>query len=313
MHPTVHPVCDFNAKADAEALHGAMKGLGTNEKALIKVLCHRSCEQRVQIAHAFKEIYDKDLESQLKNELSGDFERLMVALTLPTSEFLAREVHAALHRPGTNEGDLIEIFCSLNNSEMDHLRLAYLKMYGKPLVQDVKKDTSGLIEHLLVSFIQHSRKEGDDVDIDQVYTDVKTLYRAGEANLGTDEGAFAYILATRSWAHIRKVKAEYKVASGNSLKKAVSSEFSGPTEKALLAVLQCAKSRTSYYAKVLNDAVKGIGTKDRDLIRVIVSRCDIDLGDIKQEYQKMFGKSLNEDVHGDTSGDYAKALLELIN
>lgn len=55
----MHPASDFNAKADAESLHNAMKGLGTNEKALIKVLCDRSCDQRVQIAHAFKEKFDK--------------------------------------------------------------------------------------------------------------------------------------------------------------------------------------------------------------------------------------------------------------
>ena len=69
----------------------------------------------------------QDLELQLKKELSGNFEKLMVALTLPTAVFLAREAHAAIQRPGTNEGDLIEIFCGLNNHEMDELRVAYLR------------------------------------------------------------------------------------------------------------------------------------------------------------------------------------------
>lgn len=55
----MQPASGFNAKVDAEALHKAMKGLGTNEKALINVLCHRSVDQRVQIAHAFKEEYEK--------------------------------------------------------------------------------------------------------------------------------------------------------------------------------------------------------------------------------------------------------------
>lgn len=50
-----------------------------------------------------------------------------MALTLPTPVFLAREVHAAIRGVGTNEGNLIEIFCGLNNLEMDELRVAYLK------------------------------------------------------------------------------------------------------------------------------------------------------------------------------------------
>lgn len=54
--------------------------------------------------------------------------------------------------------------------------------------------------------------------------------------MGTDEVTFANILATRSWAHIRKLKTEYNSATGNSLEKAISKEFSGNKEKALLAV-----------------------------------------------------------------------------
>lgn len=47
---------------------------------------------------------------------------------------------------------------------------------------------------------------------------------------------------------------------------------------------------------MVNQAIRGIGTNDRDLIRVIVSRCDIDLGDIKKEYERIYGKSLKQDV-----------------
>lgn len=60
--------------------------------------------------------------------------------------------------------------------------------------------------------------------------------------------------------------------------------------------MQCAKSRTGYYARVLQNAIRGLGTDDRDLIRVVVSRCDSDLGDIKKEYEKFTGKSLKDAV-----------------
>lgn len=45
-HPTVVPMQNFDPVADAQALRKAMKGFGTDEDALIDVICKRSNEQR---------------------------------------------------------------------------------------------------------------------------------------------------------------------------------------------------------------------------------------------------------------------------
>lgn len=38
--------------------------------------------------------------------------------------------------------------------------------------------------------------------------------------------------------------------------------------------------------------MKGLGTDDDSLIRLIVSRCEIDLANIKYEYERLYGKTL---------------------
>ncbi|KAI9563427.1 hypothetical protein GHT06_010890 [Daphnia sinensis] len=311
--PTVHPATSFDARADADALHKAMKGLGTDEKALMTILCHRSNGQRVLISQAYKSGYGKDLESKLKSELSGNFERVMVSLCLSTADFMAREMYEAMAGLGTDDEALVEVLCSSTNQEIRDMNAAYLRAYGHSMEKDIIGDTSGTFKMILVSLVQGGRDENESaLDEHKIRSDAQRLYQAGEARLGTDESAFNSILATRSWAHLRHVMAEYQSMFGKSLEKAVMSEFSGNAEKVLLGILQCAVNRHVYFAQRLRDSMKGLGTNNRTLIRLIVGHCDTDLGNIQQEYEKKFLRSLVVDVVDETSGDYRRALVALL-
>lgn len=58
--------------------------------------------------------------------------------------------------------------------------------------------------------------------------------------------------------------------------------------------------------------MKGMGTDDTTLIRVIVSRSEVDLVQIKEEFLRMYQKTLATMIKGDTSGDYRKMLLKIV-
>ena len=58
-------------------------------------------------------------------------------------------------------------------------------------------------------------------------------------------------------------------------------------------------------------AVKGLGTDNKLLIRILVTRDEIDMPQIKNAYKRLYGKDMVQAVKDDTSGDYKKLLVEL--
>ena len=58
--------------------------------------------------------------------------------------------------------------------------------------------------------------------------------------------------------------------------------------------MKCIRDKPHYFACLLGKAMKGLGTKDNDLVRVIVSRCEVDMVQIKASFEKEFKKSLAE-------------------
>ena len=98
----VEQASGFNPQSDAERLRKAMKGLGTDEKTLIDVLCKRSNKQRQEIKAAFNQVYSRDLVKDLKSETSGDFCSTLEMLMLAPDELDAYSFHKAVKGFGTD-------------------------------------------------------------------------------------------------------------------------------------------------------------------------------------------------------------------
>ncbi|XP_042357881.1 annexin A11a isoform X2 [Plectropomus leopardus] len=296
---------------DVEVLRKAMKGFGTDEQAIIDLLGSRSNKQRVPMLRAYKTSYGKDLIKDLHSELSGDFRKLVMATLKSPPEFDASELHNAIKGAGTDEACLIEILSSRSNAEIKEINRIYKQEYKKSLEDAISGDTSGHFRRLLISLAQGNRDERENVDISLAKQDAQALYAAGENKLGTDESKFNAILCARSKPHLRAVFLQYQQMCGRDIEKSISREMSGDLESGMLAVVKCIKNTPAYFAERLYKAMKGAGTKDTTLIRIMVSRSEVDMLDIRQEYVKNYGKSLYTHISGDTSGDYKKLLLKL--
>ncbi|XP_032513525.2 annexin B9-like isoform X1 [Danaus plexippus] len=310
--PTVVPVNPFDPRDDAAVLRKAMKGFGTDEKAIIQVLTRRSNEQRLRIAFEFKTLYGKDLVSDLKSETTGKFEDIVVALMTPLPQFYAKELHDATAGIGTDEDVLIEVMCTMSNHEINVIKQAYTAIYGTLLEDDLRGDTSGNFKRLMTSLCMGNRSENFHVDQNQAREDARSLLQAGELRLGTDESVFNAVLCSRSFPQLAAIFQEYQFLTGHDIDDAIKAEFSGDLEKALRAIVKVVRNKPLFFAERLHKSMKGLGTNDRQLIRIMVTRCEVDLGDIADMFQSKYGETLQSWIEGDCSGHYKKCLLGLL-
>lgn len=69
---------------------------------------------------------------------------------------------------------------------------------------------------------------------------------------------------------------------------------------------------TCIHQQVVRDSIVGLGTDEDSLNRAIVTRAEIDLSKVRFEYANMYKSSIDDDVIGDTSGNYKDFLMTLL-
>ena len=299
------------AQKDAEDLRKAMKGFGTDEAALIKICANRTNSQRQAIKAAYKAAFGRDLIADLKSELHGKFEDAMIALFADPIEYDADQLREAMKGLGTNEDTLIEIIASRPPHILRAVKERYQQKYQRDIETDVKKETHGTLQHLLIALLQCNRSVNTNPNIDQCAQIAQEIYQAGEAKLGTDSSVFNKYFCSLSPMELACVAQQYHKLTGHTILEAIDKEFSGDSKKAFRTIVYATLSPSEYFATRVNDAIKGWGTKDHLLIRILITRDEIDMPQIKQYYKQLFGKDMVQAVKSDISGDYQKLMVEL--
>jgi hypothetical protein len=310
----------FSPKKVAETLRKAMKGWGTNEIAVIGALTSITNAQRQEVCSQYKKMYGLDLNEELDDELTRNLGKVVRALMMPSDLYIAHEMRRAMKGAGTNEDCLIECLASRSNREIADLKATYKRDLGRDLDDDLLDETSGDFKELIGLWANGYRDESLETDSDQANTAAQALIQAGPRSWGTDESIFVGIFGKLGFAQLSLIFEEYKKISGGvSIESAIRSELSGALEDGMLAIVKCAQNKIDYFASRLHAAMKGIighgtgtGTDDSTLIRIIVSRSEEDLDDIKEAFERLYGKPLAQWVNQDCHGDYGRILLALL-
>ncbi|KAI1470181.1 Annexin [Daldinia caldariorum] len=309
------PQIQWDPTPDARALRGAMKGFGTDEKTLIRVLCSKDPIQIEAIKAAYFRNFSRTLEKDIISETRGWFEAGLVAIVRGPLLHDVHLLHSAMDGPGTKEKVLNDVLLSRSNADLNAIKNMYQQTFHRSLESTVKGDLSMKTERHFMIVLGANRAEDSAPVIPQaVDQDVMELYRATEGKLGTDEMMVCSILSTRNDNQIRAINYAYEQKFRRRLEDVIRKEFSGHMEEALLYQLRHAVDKYMHAAALLEDAMAGLGTKDHLLIsRVVRYHWDKTMmANIKGAYQQRYHRSLAGRIKGETSGDYERLMLGCI-
>lgn len=301
----------FSHVEDAEALQKACKGWGTDEKAIISILGHRNATQRKQIRQAYEELYQEDLVKRLESELTGNFESAIYRWILDPTDRDAVLANVAIKKAETKFHVIIELSCITSPEELLAVRRAYQSRYKRSLEEDVAAHTTGDLRKFLVGLVTAYRYDGHEINENLAKSEAAILHEAIKDKTFNHEEVIR-ILTTRSKAQLKASFNRYRDEHGKSITKKLLYDPANVLQKALRTAIRCIDDPKKYYEKVLRDAIKRTGSDEDDLTRVIVSRAEKDLRELKELYHKRNSVALDDAVGKETSGDYKAFLLTLL-
>ncbi|XP_057976604.1 annexin-like protein RJ4 [Malania oleifera] len=295
---------------DADALHKACEGWGTDEKAVISILGHRNATQRKLIRHAYEDRYQEDLIHRLEKELKGDLEKAMYRWILDPAERDAVLANVAITK-SVDYHVIVEIACVYCPEELLAVRRAYQSRYKRSLEEDVASHTTGAIRKLLVNLVSAYRYDGNEINTRLAKSEAEILHGAiKEKDYYHEE--IVRVLSTRSKLQVTATLNHYREAYGITINKDLAGNPSDKYLEALRTATRCINDPKKYYEKVLRTALNKSGNDDDALTRVIVTRAERDLREIKELYFKRNTVALEQAVAKETSGDYKAFLLTLL-
>lgn len=209
---------------------------------------------------------------------------------------------------------LIELLIGLDNTGMHELRTFYAYKFSNPIERDIggMERVTTSAKRLAQSLLQGVRNETGVIDYEEVEQDARELSDAGPNRFGTEKPVFNELLTLRSYEHMKVVFARYRVEAYEDIGESIRSQLMAETQEIYQMVVDMILTPRAYFAKALLKNMKGIGTDDEELSKIVVWRSEIDLEEIKEEFNEIAGKSLGEYIGLDTSGHFRSLLLAIV-
>ncbi|XP_023835059.1 annexin A1 [Salvelinus sp. IW2-2015] len=219
----------------------------------------------------------------------------------------------AIKAKGVDENTIIDVLVRRSNAQRQQIKATYENAKGKPLeTAPDSRSPKGTLEDVVLWLCSDASPIETKCAIQPSSITVALLdMRDTMVNQNFADSGCTGVMEREERVNVCQ---EFKVGprkDETALENAPSCRCCHLTVFLFCLSVKCAGSKPAFFAEKLNLAMKGKGTRTNILTRVMVSRSEVDLARIRQEYKKTFGKTLSQEILDDTNGDYEKILLAL--
>lgn len=242
-----------------------------------------------EIILTYKRLYNKGLVTEITSRTKYEFQTLMIACLTPNIEYNCKEIYGSIFGENRDKNVLIDLLCGLTNQEIRSINYEFKLINGKSLETTLKEDYSDDFKRFMASLAAANRDESTPIDSNAAKADAKELKKAGCFN---DESPFIRVFTTRNYDQLKLVCKEFQNLTGRPMENEIMSSFKGDVQYTMLTILQCGNNPAHFYANRIYDSFTASRVDQGSMIRLIVTRCEIDLIDVKETFQQLYGKSL---------------------
>jgi len=288
---------------DLEILKEAIKN--KNELALIKIFFRNNYEYLNTIKNNYNNNdINNDLIYSIKEILSPELKQITLLLFNSLIENICIELNNCFNSIGNDIESLIEIIITIPNYLINNVCECYYKKFNEKLIENF--DEENFVEKIFIEILKSKRNEKIYPNNNELNDVVKDLYEK------FNEDKIIKIFSCKSYVEIVMIcylfEKKYNMKIVDFINEKINNNNNNNNyfEIFVVNLIEYIENPGKYFAK------KIYKMKNRNLFRILVMRYETNMNDIKEEYKKLFGVDLEDEIKNKFNGNLGKALGYLI-
>jgi len=269
----------------------------------------RSHKELMKLRQIYKIKFGIDLMPELKSNLPGIYKKTVLALFTDPVEYDIDTIYKCM-KSDTSKNELIEIFASRPDWYLIKIKNLYAKKYNLDLEEQIKEGTLDDFKKLLLGILQCQRSTNEAPDLDYCKRIAEDLEQEESEKLTVDS-TINIIFIQSSPQEMLIISKEYNKSTQKLITETIDKNFKGDVKRLLKAILIAKISPSEYYANLIYEAISG--SLLDECARLLVTRAEIDLNQIKKYYKKLYENDIIEDIRSKDSNEYTNLLIEICN